>query len=391
MKILFISNLFPDTLEPNRGSDNAELLGYLKAWAEVRVLCPRPSLPWLGRQQFTGRPAEADFAPVFVPATYIPKIGGPWNHRLMARALRPALLKIRAEFPFDVVLCSWLYPDACAVARLAGEMAFPFVSIAQGSDVHQYLQMPARRGIILSAMERSAAIITRSGQLAELLAEAGVPRPKLKVIYNGVDTRRFQPGDSAAARQELALPRDGQVVLFVGNLLPIKNPVLLVDAHAEVCRQRTERRTHLVIVGGGPLGQHIRRRADAAGFGERVWLAGRKSPLEVARYLQAADVLALSSRNEGVPNVVLEAFAAGLPVVSTRVGGIPEVLCHDYLGKLVEPGHAGALAAGLIEVLGRTNQCHLIRQHGLKFSWEKTADDYATVLERAGRSGPTSV
>ncbi len=113
--------------------------------------------------------------------------------------------------------------------------------------------------------------------------------------------------------------------------MPIKNPLLLVTAFAELKKRLPDCKSPLIVIGGGPLVTKARCQADACGCSERLSLVGRRSPAEVARYLQAADVLCVPSANEGVPNVILEAFATALPVVAMRVGGIPEVLSQNSL------------------------------------------------------------
>ena len=127
----------------------------------------------------------------------------------------------------------------------------------------------------------------------------------------------------------------------------------------------------------------IRNAADAGGFGQNVNLAGRKIAPEVASYMQAADVLCLSSDNEGVPNVIMEAFASGLKIVSTDVGGIGEVLNREFLGKLVPAGDQTAFTNALAEVLSQPAQTEKIRECALGFSWEKAADAYLNLLNKA--------
>jgi glycosyltransferase involved in cell wall biosynthesis len=336
-------------------------------------------LPWR-RRDWRCRHADRQLNPVYVATPYVPKIGSRWNHRLMASALRDPLKKIRAQFAFDAVLASWLYPDACAVAVLAAELEFPFAAIAQGSDVHQYLGLPVRRRIMLELLPRASAIVTRSAELARLLAEAGLRREQLHPIYNGIDFAQFAPGDQAAARRALGLPDAGKIVLFVGNFYAIKNPLLLLEAHARLAGD-----CHLVMIGGGPLDKEARALARHLGSSGRVIFAGRQDAAGVARHMQAADALAVPSRNEGVPNVILEAFACGLPVVAANVGGIPEVLTHDFLGRLVEPGNRDALAAGLRAVLATPPDRARIHEHARQFSWERTAAAYDDLLRRAVR------
>ena len=374
-RVLFVSNLFPDRAEPYRGLDNATVLHHLSAEFDFRVISPRPTLFRFPVRQ--PREVDAAFEPLYIPAPYIPKLGSRFNHLLMARTLRGPLNALRNRWKFDAVLCSWIFPDCCAVAALAEE--FPFVAIAQGSDVHQYLKIPARREVIVSAMKRASAVITRSGALAELLAGAGLDRNRLHPVYNGIDFDQFKLADKTAARHALGLPASGAIILFVGNFLPIKNPLTLLRAHGKM------EGAHLVMVGGGSMETEARALARELGTESRVTFAGRRTPAEVARYMQAADVFALPSKNEGVPNVILEAFACGLPVVASRVGGIPEVHCHPFLGELIPPGDAGCLTNALQRILSAPVQSDSIHHHARQFSWEAAATKYAELLRSSVR------
>lgn len=377
-RLLFISNLFPDQAEPYRGLDNATVLHHLRDRWEIRVLALRPALPWQ-RKTWQARPVDAPFQPRFARVAYVPKIGSHFNHRLCAASLARPLREVRKAFPFDAVLSSWIYPDSCAIAALAGELAFPFVSIAQGSDVHQFLRYPVRRRVITRAMPAASSIITRSGELARLLADAGLERGKLHTVYNGVDFERFHPADPAAARAELGLPQEGRIMLYVGNFYPVKNPLGLIAAHA---RCRTPE-CHLVMIGGGPQEAEARALAGRLQTATRVHFRGRMDAAGVARHLQAADMLAVPSHNEGVPNVILEAFACGCPVVSTRVGGIGEVHPEGAMGRLASPGDPAALAAAIDSLFEARRDTQAILNHGRQFSWERTEARYHALLCQA--------
>ncbi len=382
MKLLFISNLFPDTREPYRGLDNATVLHGLREKWDIRVLAVRPALPFQVRS-WKCRDEDHAFEPRFIHAPYLPKIGSRVNHRLMARALRSPIEMLRKRFRFEVALCAWIYPDACAVSLLSSTLGFPFVAIAQGSDVHQYLRIPARREIISKTIPAASAVITRSAELARLLGEVGIEKQRLHAIHNGVDFNTFHPADRATARRELGLDPDTHAILFVGNFCAIKNPLLLLEAHARLCNTPHLENTELVMIGGGPLETEIRARAAA--LASRVIFAGRKDAADVGRHMQAADVLCLPSDNEGVPNVILESFACGLPVVASNVGGISEVHTSPALGALVPPRDTAALTAALIQTLTAPPPRDAIAAHGQEFSWQRTAAKYDAVLTSAAR------
>jgi teichuronic acid biosynthesis glycosyltransferase TuaC len=382
VRLLFISNLFPDRQEPYRGLDNAALLHALARRWEIRTLALRPMLPWR-RGAWLARVEDAALKPEFVSTLYVPRMGHRWNHRLYARALRGRMERLRGEWQADVVLASWLFPDACAVAELQKEFHYRFAAIAQGTDVHEYLRIRARREIIVSRLEQAGAVITRSAELARLLGEAGLREESLHPIYNGVDFTIFHPpaeGERHAERQALDLPEFAPVILFVGNFLPIKNPHLLLDAYVRIVASPKLASTRLVLIGGGPLEAELRARA--AELRAPVTFAGRLDADGVARAMRAATVLALPSDNEGVPNVVLEAFASGLPVVASRVGGIAEVHRHDFLGQLVPPRDPAALAAALSATLLAPVQPPRIAEYGRTFSWKATADAYDAILRK---------
>src|SRR5690348_2299942 len=112
MKLLFLSNLFPDTAEPYRGLDNACLLHYLSRQWEIRVISARPVLPFKNRLPRTCRDIDRKFQPVYLNPLYVPKVGSLFNHRLFARAIRQPLLELKKTCDYDVILCSWVFPDA---------------------------------------------------------------------------------------------------------------------------------------------------------------------------------------------------------------------------------------------------------------------------------------
>jgi glycosyltransferase involved in cell wall biosynthesis len=374
-RLLFFSNLFPTAAEPYRGLDNATLLHELRANFEIRVISPRPRLPW-ARKRYAPRAGDEVLQPRWIDAAYLPKIGGAVNHALMAGSARAAFEEAMRDFKPAVVLSSWIYADSCAAIRLAAGRV-PVVAIAQGSDIHQYLGMAGRRGVILRTLPQAAAVITRSRELSRILEGAGFPPGKLHTVYNGVSLETFQPRDQAEARLEAGLPAEGKIVLFVGNFYKVKNPFLLLCA---VAAMQSLTNPLLVMAGAGPLEARCRQIAERMGIASRVIFAGRKTPRQIATLMNAADVLALPSRNEGVPNVILEAFASGLPVVASRVGGIPEVLDQEYLGRLAREGDLKELLAALDHQLATPRDRAAIRRHGERFSWKAAAGAYRDIL-----------
>ncbi|HEY7598754.1 MAG TPA: glycosyltransferase, partial [Candidatus Limnocylindrales bacterium] len=177
---------------------------------------------------------------------------------------------------------------------------------------------------------------------------------RIRFSANWYDTQRFGAPTEAqrtAARDWLAteigapLAPTAKVILFVGRLEPVKDPRLLLATFAEHARDDATAR--LVLIGDGSLRAEIGRQAAALGLAERVHLLGAREPDEVARAMQAADVLLVSSRSEASARVALEALGSGLPVVSTRVGEMAAVVEHGRTGWLADERRAEVLARGL--------------------------------------------
>jgi len=193
------------------------------------------------------------------------------------------------------------------------------------------------------ALRRADAVVVVSRAAADRLAAAGVPRARLHLVPNGIDAARVAreaAAGRARLRKEWGYTTDDVVVATMGRLSPEKNQALLVEAFADLPRS-----ARLLVVGDGPARRAVEEAVLRTGTTGRVRLAGWRA--DPAACLGAADVLVLPSLTEGLPLALLEAMAAGLPVVATRVGGVPDLLADGAQGVLVPPGDAAALRAAL--------------------------------------------
>jgi len=207
---------------------------------------------------------------------------------------------------------------------------------------------------------------------------------RLHVIANGIDVTRFTLGASvrSAVRDELGIPRDAWVVGTIGRLAPEKDQAALVRAMAPLL----EEKRRLVIVGDGDERMALDRLVRDLPRGRFVHLTGmRRDP---ARLLAAFDVFALSSATEGLPLVLLEAMAAALPVVSTDVGGIGDVIEHERTGFLVPRTSMGRFADELSRLYRNPDLARKIgmtARHAVRsaYSLERMAGDYAKLYATA--------
>lgn len=378
-RLLFISNLFPDEGEPYRGLDNVTALHALRdrGW-DIRVLAPRPWFPLLkSTKAFKPRPQDAPFQPRYVPALYLPKVGGVANHHLMASALRHAALK---DFVPDVTLTSWLFPDGWAAWKA---MRGPMVLLAQGSDVHRYLKSPPRRRAILDALAGTQGCICRSKSLATMLSGAGAEAAKLHPVHNGIDTTVFRPDGELPEGSQV--PAEAPVLLFVGNLLPVKDPEFLLKAFAAVSGRVSGPAPHLVLAGKGPMREPLEALASSLGIRDRTHFLGPQTAPQIAAWMRRASLLVMTSRNEGLPNVILESQACGLPAVATDVGGIHEVVDEAWKGRLTPLDDMPAWIEAVLAMLHNLPSRASLAEIGMARTWPATALAYERVLEAAAR------
>ena len=383
--VLFVSNLFPDSVSTYRGLDNATLLHALSDSFELHVLSSRPTLnvfKLLNSPSTKISPREIDeiFSPCFVHVPYVPFFGTPFNYMLLKSFLRAPVSRLSKGGQIDAIVCSWLYPDGCALASIAKKLQVPLILITQGTDTHHYIRFPVRKQLILSAIDHSCAVLTRSIALGRLLKNAGVDPRKIYPVHNGVDESIFHKRSKSSCRRLLGLDDTKKVLVFTGNFLPVKNPEFLIKAFA---RTQQYKNATLVMIGKGPLRNELEKLTVSLGVDGRVLFTGPLDSEQVAQWMGAADCLCLCSLNEGLPNVVIEAVASELPIIATDVGGIGELVNRESLGKLVQPGDMDGYVEALLSVIkGKQDQDDTVLDvSGL--SWAECARKYASIIDGA--------
>lgn len=375
MKILLISNLYPNSKEPARGIYNKQQVVELTRLCEVRVVAP---LPW---HQIKGVPSSEviDGIQIYHPRYFMtPKIGRSLYGFFFYFSLLSYVKKLHKEFGFDVILATWAYPDGFGSYLIAKALKKPIVIKVHGTDINEYSKYFLRRKLISHALKNSNAVIAVTGALKKKLSLIGVPEEKITVIPNGVNTDLFKPIDQAECRKKLDLPLDKKIILYVGNFVPIKGVDILVKAFSELVRSYSN--ALLLLVGDGSLEAKLHDNVKELGIEQGVIFSRRTTHDSIPFHMNACDIFCLPSRNEGCPNVVLEAMACGTPIVATNVGGVPELVNDSRLGMLVIPGSARFLTDALKEALDRRWNHDAIALHGSKFTWTENAQKLFQML-----------
>lgn len=370
-RIVTFTNLFPSALMPRHGLFVRERMRRVVATlgCQWSVVCPVPRVPrFLPRREidrtFDRMPEREtlDGVPVRHPRyRHLPGISESAQARRMVAGARNALAEECGARPV-VVDAHYVYPDGVAALTLARELGVPCFVTARGSD----LNVLGDRSAVVRQLREVVGAATRLFAVSEPLRRrfaevAGVPEDRVDVVRNGVDLDRFHPGDVAAARAALGLPREGALVVGVGRLVPAKGFHLM----ARALRGMPDS-VHFAVAGEGPERGRLQSLAPPG----RLHLLGSRSPDEVAELLRAADLLVLPSEREGWPNVVTEAIASGVPVVATAVGAVPEMLSAPYVGALVRVGDTGALTREVERFLAASRDRERIRTFAQRFSWD---------------------
>ncbi|MFL5575251.1 MAG: glycosyltransferase family 4 protein [Gemmatimonadaceae bacterium] len=229
---------------------------------------------------------------------------------------------------------------------------------------------------------RADAIIAISRAVAEALAESGIARDRIEIVPSGVDlTRTFVPA-SRATLEELGVPAGAPLVVQVAQLVGHKDPVTFVRAVA-AARRRVPG-LHALLVGEGPLRPQVEAAVAEAGVGDVLRLTGYRKDAD--SLLAAADVATLSSQEEGLGTVLLDAMSMGKPTVATAAGGIPEIVQDDVSGLLAPVHDAERLGEGIARLLtDRALAARLAagaRRRAAEFSVERTAERTLAVYRR---------
>jgi glycosyltransferase involved in cell wall biosynthesis len=323
---------------------------------------PRCSEYWIG-------PALEELG---VPSVTFDREGSPL--RLLSR-LRAVILREKPDVVHSHLLDANFYSSvACRL------LSVPHVCTEHGDMAIKKSAADRAKFAILSLV--STSIVCVSESIHRTSRKISLSPGKLTVIHNGVN---FSGDAVSTLRQELGIPEGALLIGNVANLYPVKGQANLLRAFASILSDFAEAR--LVIVGRGRerenLGALVRELCIPEG---RVFLTGFRG--DVANIMKALDIYVQPSLSEGLPVALLEAMSAGVPVIATRVGGVPEVLGENRHGTLVAPGAWEELRAALVSVAhdldAQRRRAEAAREHVKGFfSLDAMARKYIAVYEKA--------
>lgn len=388
MKILVFTSLYPNNVQPNHGVFVKERVAGVAKLGNclLTVAAPIPYYPpirigWRRSYLQVAARETIDGIAVCHPRYLMtPKVGMFSYGFTMFLSVLPTIRRIHDEFDFDLIDGHFVYPDGMAAVLLGRYFRKPVVLSARGSDINVNKDLPFIRSLVRFTLTRASKVISVSQALNREVMNFGIPSEKTTVIPNGVDSEMFRPIPKREVRQKLGLPLEKRMLLSAGGLVPGKGFDLLIKAVRILLDENGLTDVYLCIVGGGPLRSELERVVISLGLHNHVRLVGPVAHQHLPAWYNASDLFCLASSREGWPNVLMEAIACGRPVVTTKVGGVAEIVRSENIGLFTERTPSD-IAEAITVALGRKWNPAEIREHVRNRTWEEAGRRVVEVFE----------
>lgn len=283
-------------------------------------------------------------------------------------SLAAKMAEVVKAYDLDVLHTHYAMPHAASAylaKQMLGDRGVKTVTTLHGTDITLVGQAPSFFAVTKFSIEESDCVTSVSQWLKHETQRIFKPDHHIHVIPNFVDVETFRPRDVEARRKELASP-DEKVVLHISNFRPVKNLSAVVKTFVRVRQQIGAR---LLLVGDGPERLRVERMVEKLGIAPCVSFLGSQAYIE--DILPLADAFLLPSFHESFGLVILEAMAAGVPVVATNVGGPPEVVVEGESGFLRAPEDIDGMVEALMRVFGDNDMARAMGESGIRRAKEK--------------------
>ncbi len=388
MRIEVLTSLYPTAVRPYEGLFAERRWTLMAARGhEVHVVQPLPwSASWLPRarwRELARTPAREQRGGIEIERPRYAHLPG--RARANARAFARAGVRALERRPRpDVVVLDYAWPAAAAAPLLAGR-GIPCVVNGRGSDVLEVAGEAGLASQLAAFLGAAGHWCGVSSDLVRALDRLGGAEGRGVLVPNGVDQELFRPRDREECARALGLGASpgGRLVLVCGHLIERKDPLLALEVFA----RGSEASDRLVFLGRGPLLAALEQGIRSRGLAGRAELRAEVPPAELARWYGAADLLLLTSRREGRPNVVLEALASGRPVLATEAGGTAECLGPWRARMLATTRDPERLARQMQALLAAPPAPAELRASVAHLTWQASLDGLERCLAAAVAGG----
>ena len=400
IKVLILTHMFPTKCNPVAGIFLLSQLKELQKLCDIRVVFPHAYVPKIKifnpYYRFSGMPKQEKIKGIQV---YHPK------YFMFPRALFKSrflhwYLTVESFFSYiaskklaqnitekwnpDIVHIHGTASEALLGSSLKRKYEKPLLVTVYGEDVTRYSKQIPSKYLARLSLKNADAIICQSRFLENEIKKIGISNKRFLIISMGTDIKNFKLRDKNKARYILNLPQDRNIILFVGHLVPRKGVEYLIRAIKTVLKKH--KNILCCIVGKGYMENSLKKLTSELALENYVRFVGQKGNKDVAKYMNACDILVLPSLNEGLPVVLCEALACGKPVVATKVAGTPELVNKD-VGYLVRPKDSKDLADKIVLALNKKWKKEKILKQARKFSVTNSAKKLIKVYKSFLRKG----
>lgn len=385
-RIVVFSTLFPSPAQPNAGIFIRERMFRVGEKIPIVVVAPTPWFPFQGALR-RWRPHFRPETPVyekkmgievFRPRFFsIPGFFKFLDGFFMAFGSLRTMRKLKATFKFNLIDAHFGYPDGYAATLLGRRFKVPVTITLRGTEV-PHAKEKLRRVFLVKALKKATCLFSVSGSLKKHAVKLGIAANKIRVVGNGIDLEKFYPVERKPARKELAISDTTKVLITVGAIVERKGFHRVLEILPMLLKKHPD--LLYLAVGGataeGDLTQRLQQQVKDLHLEDFVLFLGPRPPDKLKSILSAADLFVLPTSNEGWANVLLEAMACGLPIVTTDVGGNAEVVCRPELGLIVPFGDAERLLQAVDQALTQKWE----RQHILEYARANSWDNRVEIL-----------
>lgn len=298
-------------------------------------------------------------------------------------SLAAKMAEVTQAYNLDILHAHYAMPHAASAylaKQMLGDTKVRTVTTLHGTDITLVGQAPSFHMVTRFSIQQSDCVTSVSEWLKQETNRIFDPKRSIRVIPNFVDTETFSPRDRSTVRDQFARPGE-KLLMHISNFRPVKNISAVVETFAEV-RKRIPAR--LLLVGDGPERVPVEKQVHTLGLADQVTFLGNQEYIE--DLLPLADVFLLPSLHESFGLVVLEAMAAGVPVVATNVGGPPEVVTDGESGFLRAPDDVPGMVEAAMGVLTDSELAASVSAAGLerartRFTVEQVIPQYEAAYE----------
>lgn len=262
----------------------------------------------------------------------------------------------------SVIHANWIFPAGTMAAIISRKYKIPFIISLLGSDVNKLNEGSKEWKAAKKLLKQADIVSAVTDDLFKKCEQKhiNIEPSKRCVIANIYEPKKFTIKNKNKTRELLGITADVKMIFYAGGLIPLKNVDVLIEALASILQSGTD--VNLYIAGSGTDEGKLRRLTELKMLKEKIFFLGNQLSEGMINYFNAADIFCLPSKSEGMPNVIIESFFCGTPVVASAVGGIPSIVKPGINGFLVKPNSADDLAFKLKQALEHNWDRNKIRE-----------------------------